>query len=105
MLIHEERFRIPTVSQHAGLLSYFSQFLAASLPSGTHPIRLVISETDGDGYAAEVGVLSKCADPVLDSRESSIFAIRRRSVEHEEEFNAVLLIPTGIGTEIGGHAG
>ncbi len=105
MQILEERFRIPKIPGHAGLLSYFSQFLAASLPSGTHPVRLVIPATDDDGYAAEVGVLSNCSDPVLDSKESSIFAVRRRTVEHEKEFNAVLLIPTGIGAEIGGHAG
>ena len=105
MQILEERFRIPPISQHSGLLSYFSQFLAASLPPETHPVRLVISETDGDGYTAEVGVLSNCADALLESTESSIFALRRRAVEHEQEFNAVLLIPTGIGAEIGGHAG
>src|SRR5438552_1030906 len=105
MLIHEERFRIPTISEHVGLLSYFSQFFAASLSPGVHPVRFVISETDSDGYAAEVGVLSNCADPLLESKESSIFAVRHRTVEHEREFNAVLLIPTGIGAEIGGHAG
>src|SRR5882724_3048621 len=105
MQILEERFRIPKIPDHAGLLSYFSQFLAASLPSGTHPIRLVISETDDDDYAAEVGLLSECPNPLLNSREASIFAMRQRIVEHEEEFNAVLLIPTGIGAEIGGHAG
>jgi hypothetical protein len=105
MQILEERFRIPKIPDHAGLLSYFSQFLAATLSRGVHPVRFLISETSGDGYAAEVGVLSECRNPALNSTESSIFAMRRRIVEHEEEFNAVLLIPTGIGAEIGGHAG
>ncbi|HEV2046325.1 MAG TPA: DUF3326 domain-containing protein [Chthoniobacterales bacterium] len=31
--------------------------------------------------------------------------MRHRTLQHETEFNAVLLIPTGIGAEVGGHAG
>jgi hypothetical protein len=105
MQILEERFRIPAVSGHSGLLKYFSQFLEASLVPRVHPVRFVISETDADHYQCEVGVLSGCDTAALESEDSSIFAMRRRSLQHETEFNAVLLIPTGIGAEIGGHAG
>ena len=35
----------------------------------------------------------------------SIFRFVRRKVENTDSFNAVLLVPTGIGAEIGGHAG
>jgi len=105
MQILEERFRVPTVSEHLGLLKYFSQFLDASLAPGVHPVRFVISATDEDNYHCEVGVLTGCSSAVLKSNDSSIFSIRRRSLRHETEFNAVLLIPTGIGAEIGGHAG
>ena len=34
-----------------------------------------------------------------------LFRFVRRPVENTESFNAVLLVPTGIGAEIGGHAG
>ncbi len=34
-----------------------------------------------------------------------LFELRRRVVENTDRFNAVLLVPTGIGAEIGGHAG
>jgi hypothetical protein len=105
MQILEERFRIPTTSAHAGLLTYFSQFLDASLVAGVHPVRFVITETDTDHYHCEVGVLSGGGAAMLSSKDSSIFAVRRRALQHETEFNAVLLIPTGIGAEIGGHAG
>ena len=35
----------------------------------------------------------------------SIFEFRRRLTENAGQFNTVLLIPTGVGAEIGGHAG
>ena len=36
---------------------------------------------------------------------SSIFEFKKREFENEEKFNVCFLIPTGIGCEIGGHAG
>jgi hypothetical protein len=105
MQILEERFRIPTSPGHSGLLRYFSQFLGASLASGVHPVRFVITETDANHHQCEVGVLSGGDATFLNSKDSSIFALRRRDLQHETEFNTVLLIPTGIGAEIGGHAG
>ena len=36
---------------------------------------------------------------------SSIFDFRRREAETTSSFNTVLVIPTGIGAQIGGHAG
>jgi hypothetical protein len=36
---------------------------------------------------------------------SSIFEFRRRLAENSQQFNIVLVVPTGIGAEIGGHAG
>jgi hypothetical protein len=102
MQISEERLAIPVVPEHAGLLEYFSSCVAACLPAGSHPIRFVVSKTDGAHYEAEVGVLAGSED---DRDRPSIFEFRHRGVEHETEFNAVLLIPTGIGAEIGGHAG
>jgi hypothetical protein len=102
MQISEERFRIPINSPRIGLLAYFQQSLCASLPEGAQPIRFLISQTDDENYHAEVGVLPAAVGNV---EESSIFGIRRREIEHQTAFNGVLLIPTGIGAEIGGHAG
>src|SRR5690242_13478822 len=102
MQITEEQLSIPVVRGHTRLLEYFSKSVAASLPAGSRPIRFVVSKTDEFHYDAEVGVL---VAPEDDRNPPSIFEFRRRTVEHEEEFNAALLIPTGIGAEIGGHAG
>jgi hypothetical protein len=102
MQISEERFSVPVRPGHADLLSYFSKSIEASLPEDSHPIRFVVSKTDKGHYDAEVGFLTE--RPAL-ANQSSIFELRRRAIEHEADFNAILLIPTGIGAEIGGHAG
>jgi len=102
MQITEERLPIPVIPGNVGLLDYFSRSIAASLPPGSHPIRFVVSKTDASHYDVEIGVLRE--QPARFD-EPAIFQLRRRVVEHENDFNAVLLIPTGIGTEIGGHAG
>ena len=35
----------------------------------------------------------------------SLFNLRRRLVQNSRAFNVVMLIPTGIGADLGGHAG
>lgn len=102
MQITEELFHLPVVAGHGTLLDYFAKSIEASLPVGTQPVRFVVSKTDQGNYDAEVGFLTE--RPAKIDR-SSIFNLRRRIVEHQAHFNAVLLIPTGIGAEIGGHAG
>ncbi|MGA2296075.1 MAG: DUF3326 domain-containing protein [FCB group bacterium] len=59
---------------------------------------------DNEGYLCELGVL---IDTKKDStsHNNSIFSFYKRQYENTEKFNAVLLIPTGIGAEIGGHCG
>ena len=43
--------------------------------------------------------------PRLRVLASDLFGFRKRALETTDSFNAVLLVPTGIGAEIGGHAG
>ncbi len=39
------------------------------------------------------------------SEPRSIFEFVPRTVENTDDFNVVMIVPTGIGAEIGGHAG
>jgi hypothetical protein len=69
------------------------------------PIRFVVSGP-GAGHTSrcEVGTLSGLtASPY--PRPDSIFRFRRRGYENQGQFNVVFLVPTGIGADIGGHAG
>jgi hypothetical protein len=104
MLISEKEIIIPRVENHDGLLEYASAEVLKRLPQSEIPVRFVITHTSNQGYLCELGILSEIDDS-LSCHRSSIFDYKKRSFENVEKFNAVLLIPTGIGAEIGGHSG
>ena len=60
--------------------------------------------TKAERYHCEAGVLVS-EGRNTDFTSDFIFDFRRRESPNQEEFNAVVLIPTGIGAQIGGHAG
>lgn len=74
------------------------------------PVRFIVSGPSTNGLAGagtshcEVGFLAGLP-PERHPRPSSIFRFRRRPYENQGQFSAVFLVPTGIGAEIGGHAG
>ncbi len=103
MLLSEKRVTVPAVKNHMNLLESMSGKVLNKLASGEMPVRFVVTHTDKQGYHCELGVLSG-ADAISVPRES-IFEFQKRRFENVDQFNAVLLIPTGIGAEIGGHSG
>ena len=68
------------------------------------PIRLVVTESDDDSYHCEIGAISGDL-PHGFRRPESIFRFLPRRLASADQFNVVHLVPTGIGAEIGGHAG
>lgn len=104
MLVSERKIVIPLVKNHDNLLHYFSKMISKELNSNEIPIRFVVTHTDEQGYHCEVGIISNI-DASVPTPKSSIFDYTVRSYANAAEFNAVLLIPTGIGAEIGGHSG
>jgi hypothetical protein len=104
MLLLEQEFLIPGVTGHKNLLAYFARTVARQLVPTRVPIRFGVTRTDDDGYLCALGVMTDALAEAAASR-TSIFEFARRKVENTERFNAVLLVPTGIGAEIGGHAG
>ncbi|HEV3122014.1 MAG TPA: DUF3326 domain-containing protein, partial [Isosphaeraceae bacterium] len=94
---------IPLVSGHRDLLAHFGDNVAESLAPGEFPVRFVVSSTDGGAYRCEVGILESARNK---SRAlPSIFEFRKRPLERADQFNVVLLVPTGVNATIGGHAG
>jgi hypothetical protein len=71
-----------------------------SLPASDTPVRFVVTQSDSSGSRCEIGVLSGDGAGV-----PSIFDFHPRRRENAGAFNAVLLVPTGIGAEIGGFDG
>ncbi len=101
MRLSEEEFVIPIAPGHRNLLSHIEQAMRFRLADAGTPLRFVVTETDAEHYHCEIGVMTN--DAPLES--DSIFRFVHRDGENTESFNAVMLVPTGIGAEIGGHAG
>lgn len=104
MILKEKEVLIPKIENNKNLLQYISKKTTVELNSNEIPNRFVISITDDNGYFCELGTLINDSKYPI-SQSNSIFNFNKRSFENTEQFNAVLLIPTGIGAEIGGHCG
>ena len=104
MLLIEQEFEAAAVTGCDGLLAHLRQTCARCMPDSLVPVRFVVTSTTVSGYQCELGAISGLAEsgrPPI----NSVFEFRRRLTENTREFNVVLLVPTGIGAEIGGHAG
>lgn len=71
----------------------------SDLVPGHTPVRFAITDSRDSRWRCDVGV--HVGEPIGDS----VFRFQRRSEEDTSSFNVVMLVPTGIGAEIGGHAG
>ncbi|HZW40403.1 MAG TPA: DUF3326 domain-containing protein [Ignavibacteriaceae bacterium] len=104
MILREKELIIPKREIELNLLEYYSKVIAKELSPNEILNRFIISITDENNYFCELGTLSNENDYPISQRES-IFNFNKREFESTEKFNAVLLIPTGIGAELGGHCG
>lgn len=104
MLLLEQEFEVSTVPGRDGVLAHLREALARHAPEGLIPVRFVVTSTTASAYQCEFGAVSGLAE-LRHPPISSIFEFRRRLTENSRQFNVVLLVPTGIGAEIGGHAG
>ena len=104
MLLIEKETSFPKYEGENSLLEYFGQKVQGLIHDGDIPVRFVVTKSNDSSYKCEIGVLSDHSSFSLPS-SSSIFEFQKRSYENTEQFNAVLLVPTGIGAEVGGHSG
>ena len=103
MSVFETDFEIPAISGHKGLLTHFRHGYEQHVSDGESAVRFVVTSTGPAGYRCEYGAIRNTSERHL--RDGSIFDLRLRAVDNGSDFNVVLLVPTGIGAEIGGHAG
>jgi len=104
MVLIEEGVEFPVVTSHKSLLTHLRQGCARHVPEGVIPVRFVVASTTASGYECEFGAISDTAHARVRDIDS-IFRFRHRLTENTQQFNIVLLVPTGVGAEIGGHAG
>lgn len=104
MRVFEEEIAIPAKTGHQALVDYLAETVRARLAAGLLPVRFVITEMNAQQYRCELGVIEGLLEKDLE-HTCSIFDFQPRAAENTTAFNAVMLVPTGIGCSIGGHAG
>jgi len=103
MIISDKSIKIRLPTNHQYDLMAFTDAVSKTLDTNSIPLRFVVTKSTDETCFCEVGVLDFQGNSSL--LPQSIFQFRRREYENNNQFNAVMLIPTGIDCEIGGHAG
>lgn len=103
MRIVERELIVPAPSASSPLAEV-RRAVEERLPPGSVPVRFAVAASDDSGWQCEVGVIED-AEPSRRAAVRSIFDLRRRDAEDAAAFTVVLVVPTGVGCEIGGHAG
>lgn len=97
MRIHTEVITVPKAALSLAALR-------SALPRLENPVRFVVTSSTPRDCTCEVDCISgMAADYGLS--ETSIFDFTPRRWENAEQFNAALVIPTGIGAQVGGACG
>ena len=104
MILKEQKIVIPSGFGRGELISFLSGQISENLEPAELALRFAVTNSDSNKWVCEIGVISELSTSSIENF-SSIFEFRKRTVESSEAFNAVFLIPTGVGAEIGGHAG
>ncbi len=100
MYLFEEAIELPASDGHRGVTGHVDRWLGEHPVDGGVPVRFAFVEMGDRRYQCEMGVMTG-----LDTSPQSIFQFVPRQVENTDRFNVVMLVPTGVGASIGGHAG
>ena len=102
-LIEQQR-DVPLVTNHKDLLHHFKQAFEGEPFDDRIPVRFAVTSTGNSHYHCEFATMAAGLSTTR-KPSGSLFNFRRRLVQDSRAFNVVMLIPTGIGAELGGHAG
>ncbi len=104
MRLTEREFILPRVGAHESLIASLAAHPIVTQPEHAVPLRFVVTDNSDGHCRCELGLLEYASHHQRPSAES-IFSYRPRRYENQEQFVAVMLVPTGIGALVGGHAG
>ena len=93
--------RQTTIRSNNGDFGLIESGILDALDESDTPVRFVVTASNASEWLVELGVLQGEPGYPL----APLFRFRQRSFEAHGGFNVVLVVPTGIGAEIGGHAG
>jgi hypothetical protein len=100
----EKNMVIAASPGHRDLISHIDKAMELALGDRVVPVRFAVTAMDAANFQCEFAALERMDIPATGDL-CSIFQFVPRKFERTGEFNAVFLVPTGIGAEIGGHAG
>ena len=104
MEIREKSITIPAHVNDEGLMEHVRASVGFQLNSREVPVRFAVTQSNESYYCCEIGIITG-SHSSMDTRVTDLFTYRSRKLETADRFTAILLVPTGIGAEIGGHAG
>lgn len=104
LFVQENGFEFAVPRQDCELLRHLEEVCARQFPGDAIPVRFIVAAATSSDYECECAVLRGLVESGR-PRIRSIFEHRRRLTADSGRFNAALVVPTGIGAEIGGHAG
>ena len=100
MRLFERELNQSETNGRIGTLDDIGRMVGGHFDNDQTPIRFAVTESSRHSYHYEIGILEGA-----ESFGPSMFDLHPRHDEGASAFNAVLVVPTGIGAEIGGHAG
>lgn len=104
MKLLEKEFLIPAAPGHRGIIARIEDAVRTNLRDEGVPVRFAITRLDDIHYQCEIGIID-APERYGSLAGNTLFHFKPRRFERTEAFNAVFLVPTGIGARIGGHAG
>ena len=104
MLLRELELDLPVALDRQNALAQIREAARFRLPANIVPLRFAITKSGGDRVSCAISYLDASSE-LSDAANISILEFVPRKYENTSQFNVAFLIPTGIGAEIGGHAG
>lgn len=104
MIVSQHSLRVGQLGAESDIVGHFGRAIGPQMNPLSIPLRFSVAESSDAGFECEVAAIENRGNrstPLADC----IFQFRRRRLENTNRFTAVLVVPTGIGAEIGGHAG
>lgn len=105
MKLYQKEIDVPKSNLDGSFVEYFEKHANHGSAATEIPIRFAVTNTSNERYKCELSMLEGVGDYYSTSLTGSIFKLKKRVYENTDTFNAVLIIPTGIGAELGGHSG
>ena len=102
MRILEREFIIEAPPSEISLLGHVSDLCRSRIGDSNHVVRFIVTKSCSETWACEVAIAE---DLRSGDRFESVFDFRKRIAKPSDQFSAVFVVPTGIGLEVGGHAG